>query len=355
MFRKKRPVAPHFRVPPPYNPLTGTYQPLQQQPSLARMATMRVKEIHDDYLVCEGWDPDNHAYYNEHLVAKPMALRAHPVESIEFPDGSEKETGEAILDQIDPPYFVGELIVAGKMVGITGGAVGVPVVDSEGKLLGPEDQALPDGMPMEGMAVDAGVPGKSGTLGDGYPIYWIDLNVAGRTWGSGLQPLELKDDLTPGGTATAYRLQDDGSNGLERIDTDPPNEDWQEDEVSDTLLGTTRGKGADDEASPEALRGTVVLVQKYGEQLRIVNAQPWPLMIRGKLTDDLDTTDSTFKIDGVVVLQPVGAIDVGHIVDGSDEVTVHNVFKWEGDDEGAVMAVWNEEDTRWEAVQVECP
>ncbi len=161
---------------------------------------------------------------------------------------------------------------------------------------------------------------------------------------------ELAEDLEPGGTAKAVRLVPDGDG-------------WKHAEPEHEVvvrdgLGTTRGKKALEGESPsDEADGTHVVAYKAHDHAdwEIVEAQPWPLMIRGKLTDDLDTTDGTFKIDGVVVLQPVGAIDVGHIVDGSDEVTVHNIFSWEGDDNGNVMAVWNEEDTRWEAVQVECP
>jgi len=73
------------------------------------------------------------------------------------------------------------------------------------------------------------------------------------------------------------------------------------------------------------------------------------LVIRGQLTGDLATTDSTFEIDGVVVMQPVG----GTIAEGN--VTIYNVFNWEGDEDGECMAIWNQDNEHWEAVQVECP
>ncbi|MFA7177764.1 MAG: hypothetical protein WC114_10985, partial [Smithellaceae bacterium] len=123
MFKKRRAVAPGFRLPPPFNPLAGQHKGLAQPTDPSRITTMRVKEIHDDYLVCEGWDPDNHVYHLDHKVAKPMALRRNPVKTIELPDESEVEVGEAVYDQVWPPYFVGELIVAAKMMGVVGGAV----------------------------------------------------------------------------------------------------------------------------------------------------------------------------------------------------------------------------------------
>lgn len=168
------------------------------------------------------------------------------------------------------------------------------------------------------------------------------------------QYFELKADLTPGSSADAYFLRDDGAGGLERIDSDPPNETWREAEVKD-LLGITRGKGADDDASPDPLDGTKLLARPVGDEWHIVAAQPWPLRIRGQLTAALATTDSTFTIDNVQVMSPIGAIDVGHILDASDEVTVSNTHTWEGDDNGVVRAEWNENTQLWEAYQVDCP
>ena len=159
---------------------------------------------------------------------------------------------------------------------------------------------------------------------------------------------ELKTDLTPGGTADAYLLQDDGIGGLERVDP------AVEVEVRD-VLGTTRGAGADDEASPSPLRGTILSARQVGEEWHIVAGQPWPLRVRGRLTADLETTDTTFKIDGVAILAPIGAIDIAHQLDGSGELTVHNSHGWEGDDNGVVRAEWNEAETQWEAYQVDCP
>ncbi len=166
---------------------------------------------------------------------------------------------------------------------------------------------------------------------------------------------ELKDDLTPGGTADAYRLQwDETASDWERFDADPPNDDYDEVEVFDGL-GTTRGKGADDDATPDPLTGTIVQARRVGDQWHIVAAQPWPLRVRGLLTAALATTDATFKIDGVVILSPIGAIDIKHLLDASDELTVSNTHDWEGDDNGNCRAEWNEDSEVWEAYQVDCP
>jgi hypothetical protein len=160
-----------------------------------------------------------------------------------------------------------------------------------------------------------------------------------------LARFELTEDLAPGESAAAIRIVPDGV-GTWR-DADPEQTATIRDQ-----LGTTRGK-----ARTDSLDGTRVLAVKAHDHAdwEIVQAQGWPLMIRGQLTAALATTDATFTIDGVTVLQPVGCIAAGHIIDGSNEVTVYNIFNWEGDDDGEVVAVWNEYADRWEAIQVECP
>lgn len=159
-----------------------------------------------------------------------------------------------------------------------------------------------------------------------------------------LARFELTADLAPTETATAIRLVPEGN-------------DWTYSDPEHTVtvrdvLGTTRGK-----ARTEALPGTRLYAVKPHdhEDWDIVSAQSWPLMIRGQLTAALATTDATFLIDGVAVMSPVGAIAVGHIINGSSQVTVYNVLAHEGDDNGEVIAGWNEATGHWEVIQTECP
>ena len=359
MFKKRRAVAPGFRLPPPFNPLTGQHKGLAQPTDPSRITTMRVKEIHDDYLVCEGWDPDSHGYFLDHKVAKPMALRRNPVKTIIIPGESEEDedtelaVGESRYDQVYPPYFPGELIVAAKMIGVVGGAVARPVVsaaegeDEGGVLLTPEDQTLPDGMPYEGMAVNSEgetvvdeVPVK---ISEGYPVFWIDLNVAGRTFREAIKLFELKTALTPGSTADAYPLDDEG---------DPITDD--EDlvfEVED-VCGVYRGRAKDayDEPHDQGSRGEARLRNGVWE---IVYLTPHALVIRGQLTAALATTDSTCTIDGLEVMQPSGAIIVNS--DPAAAMTSTNRHSHEGSEDGEVTAMWDEYNDVFYNVQTDCP
>jgi hypothetical protein len=150
---------------------------------------------------------------------------------------------------------------------------------------------------------------------------------------------ELKDDLAPGGTADAYLLED-GEVNEEKVF-----------EITDKR-GIYRGRKKDKFVSPHDQGSRGEAEYRDGEwQIRWLT--PQSLMIHGKLTADLATTDSTFTIDGVTVMNPIGGLITDQ--DPGDDVTVYNIFSWEGDNNGIVVAVWNQDTGRWEAIQVECP
>lgn len=156
--------------------------------------------------------------------------------------------------------------------------------------------------------------------------------------------LELKGALSPGGSAPAHPRLWNGAAYVTDTDT--------EFEVFD-VLGQFRGRGIDDFGSPHnegsfgtAVRGLTVA------RWEIEDLQPTALMLHGQLTGDVETTDSTFTIDGVEIMQPVGAIITD--TEPGDPITVNNLFSFEGDDGGQCIIVWNEDDADWDALQMEC-
>jgi len=208
MRKRRRAVAPHFKTPVPYNPLTGERMPLEWPPAVSSMMVVRVSSISDDYLTCEGWHPDSHSYLRDLIVAKPFLLRVNPVGAIRYPEytetfasvasgkrttvhqGDYSEVDYAGQQRIEPPYFVGELLVAGRMEGIIGEEVLEPVI-SGGYWSTPTEVYLTGSMPMGGMEEDD------------HPVYWMDLNVAGRVWSEHrLRPFVLTQDLIPADTAS---------------------------------------------------------------------------------------------------------------------------------------------------------
>ena len=191
MWKIPRLMAPYFREPSPLNPLTGERDRLGFPPALPYMAVMRVVSEYDDWLVCEGWIPDDHAYHEDVVVAKPYTLRRNPVCKIRFPDytdtysyvdgvvGTRTVTRDpgggypyAFVQKIEPSYFVGSLLVAVRMEGFRGVAVREQRPFA-GKWSQPDEIKLPDEMPHFDM---------TGGVSTGDIIWWMDINVAGRQW-----------------------------------------------------------------------------------------------------------------------------------------------------------------------------
>lgn len=58
MFRKRRQPTPHFRLPPPYQPITGVQAPLMVQGIFPYCAMVQVaaEDTHENYVLCRGHD-----------------------------------------------------------------------------------------------------------------------------------------------------------------------------------------------------------------------------------------------------------------------------------------------------------
>jgi hypothetical protein len=59
MWRKRKNPTPHFKAPPPYNPLHGENANLRQEGTSPFCAMMQVaaEDTYDDYVICRGFDP----------------------------------------------------------------------------------------------------------------------------------------------------------------------------------------------------------------------------------------------------------------------------------------------------------
>lgn len=152
---------------------------------------------------------------------------------------------------------------------------------------------------------------------------------------------ELKDALTPGSNATAHPLDKDGV-----VDTTAANEF----EVYD-FHGLYRGRARNAYSSPHN-RGSRGEAKRHSDSghWEIVQMEPHALMIKGAAT--ADWTASTFTIDGVTVLQPIGGIITNF--DPAGNVTVTDTFDWDGSNNDTVIAVWNETSGIFEAIQIIC-
>lgn len=184
MWKRPTVVAPGFRQPATYNPQTGTFAPLGVPGIKSRVALMQVLEIHDDYLVCRGFDPEDNRFYNAVAVAKPYLLQKTPwdgreltlpegtlpdtVVTYDYPEGGNPwrtatyDNGTVEQQNISPPWFVGDVIAAVKPRSKLGDTPGTPTIVAE-----------TDELDLEwGILYDE----------SNKPIHWMDLNVGGRTW-----------------------------------------------------------------------------------------------------------------------------------------------------------------------------
>jgi len=360
---------PWLRRTPPQNwgtvipPQVPGGMPLGRVPDHPWWTVFRVQSITYDYLLCEGWDPWLHAYLSDIPVAKPYLLRENDCPTrIRFPSDGEVSTRTGDQEKyadyydladtpgvnyptnqqcrvVDPPYFVGDLIVAHRLVGPWGDSVVKPVYDANGLQLTPAEQGFPTADSVE-MLQDQ----------SGRPIFWQDANVAGRKWipAWAYRYFEVKYAHTPGATTEVHPLIWSGTDWV--VDTQASHEFGVKD-----YWGIFRGRAKDAYASPhnQGSRGYAVYsgTKPCGWHMRWL--QPHALMVKGQLTDDLASTDSTFEIDGFEIMQPTGGLIVDQ--DPGDDLTIQNTFSCEGDDNGIVIAEWNEAQAHWEAQGIACP
>lgn len=177
------------------------------------------------------------------------------------------------------------------------------------------------------------------------PQDWFTaVRTKGGAWvaqksGLSLRHFEMQEAITPGQTKTAF-LIDDGV-----LDTDTTFE------VED-LLGIFRGRAKDAFSSPhnQGSRG-IAVAWPGATNWSILEFQPHALMIHGQLTADI-VAGGNFTIESAVVFSPVGSIITN--TDPAANISIINLFGFDGDDEGECVAVWDENGVRWVALQVEC-
>lgn len=95
-------------MPPPYNPVHGQFAPVGPQVDLTRVCAFQIKEVHDNFLVCRGYDGDSRQFLNEVRVAKPFTLRAKRIVNGEVVNGEEAPSP-------NPAYTKGDIIYAAKV------------------------------------------------------------------------------------------------------------------------------------------------------------------------------------------------------------------------------------------------
>ena len=275
-------------------------------------------DTYTDYVICRGFDPRMRKFINY-----AAGDSDNPGISVAKPFGS-RVKGQYHIGQVFPSFLPTQ-----------GTATYVPPCPT---------------------AVDWRIgqnPGAVAASTDGHPQALVtaisaltDHNDKYVNWmliqsGRPIRRFELKDAHTPGATSTAYLLVDDG--GL-TVDTDV------EFEVTDKF-GIYRGRAKDAYADPNH-QGSRGLAEYFfdSNEWHILWMTPHALMIRGQAT--AAWTAATFTIDTLKVMQPTGAIIVDQ--DPGGNITVYDIFDWDGVNNADVVAAWNENTDHWEAIQVSC-
>jgi len=194
MRRSRRAPAPHFRQPAPFSPIGGKHAKIGWDLDPTRVSMMQIVEERENYLICRGWDVDAHRpeerrFVWEIAVAKPYVLQVLPwhTRTVVLNDGREVtytywehwwrtaayDDGTVASEKIHPPYFVGDILVCAKPRTKIGDTPGSP----DGPDLG-EDEL---DRHIDIMLDD-----------EGNPIWYTDLNAAGRTWAASVDEVGIR-------------------------------------------------------------------------------------------------------------------------------------------------------------------
>ena len=317
--RKRKNPSPHFKLTPPYNPVTGQHEPLQAvkgQKPICAMMQVAAEDTHDDYVVCRGFDPEAKRFFDYIegdpdkiglLVGKPYGVRG------------------------TYPYEIGQVFPAVKPVTKLGETPGV-AAESTGH---PADLDETIDILYAGSRV----------------VSWILLDSVGSTasiW------FELKTALPIGGMSAALNPGNstiahpqDWNGGAWVTDTD---ED-REFSVVD-IRGVWRGRGIDDLEAPNTAGsvGRAKLNEISGEW-EIRELTPMAIILVGLVDEseaDVAHTDATFAVSDLEVMQPHGGLmPEASLVDPNE---ARNILRFPSVDAYPVLLFWNETDRKWDAI-----
>lgn len=164
---------------------------------------------------------------------------------------------------------------------------------------------------------------------------------------------ELSSSHAPGGTTAAYPRNWDS--GEDDYVTDTTADTFDVVDVLKRFRGRERDEGApaeDDSGGTRGKHGSFgVAVYRHG-RWEIEYVQPHATGIFCYVNDasGFASTDSTFGVDAVVVIQPV---DTALLM--ADVATISNArLDWDGDDNAPMYLWWDDADENWHGVQMKC-
>lgn len=209
-----------FQHPPLYDAGRGHNLPLV--PSVSELGTFTIQEggIMDDYLLCEGFDPETKKFYSGLPVAKPRLLqktpfngktfkRADRIFTLFYPvgpgwrirvDRAEQGGKQTSVEMIDEEYFAGDVLVAAR-------------INHKG--------------------ADRSKEGAIPQTEDGLPVEWMDLNVGARTWAPAFwdsMMMLFTDESTPYLPRQDYvHINDNGTEEIRPTGNHGAHLNWEQD------------------------------------------------------------------------------------------------------------------------------
>lgn len=120
--------------------------------------------------------------------------------------------------------------------------------------------------------------------------------------------------------------------------------------ITDTIAGTI----GDAEAADVEVFNLQRIAIEDGSYIRIAQdaygawwvVEGWTTRYEGQLQGAMTSADSTHTVDNLIPLDGPG---------GLTSVTAHNRHGWPADDNAVVRIEWNQNQSRWEMYQVDCP
>ncbi len=314
-IRKRKPPTPAFRLPPPFNPITGKFAPLSVdgKPAYCAMMQIAADDEFDDYVICRGYDPESRLFF-DYVEGDP--------DKIGLPVG--KPYGVRGTN----PYVIGQKFPAlkpitrlGETSGVAATSVGHPEdLDEEIEILYDDEGSR--------------------------AIAWLLLDSAGDTsvWfelKTSIPATGLAGALVAGQSATAHPRDWNGAAWVTNTEA--------EDEFTVVdVRGVYRGRAKDGLSSPnnEGSIGKARLNSQSG-QFEILELTPIAIMLEALVNEGSDVafTDATFAVDGLGVMQPHGGL-----LPATSLASVRNVLRFPASDDASTLVFWNEGDLTWDAI-----
>lgn len=160
-----------------------------------------------------------------------------------------------------------------------------------------------------------------------------------------LRRFELAAALTPGGSALAWLRRWDESADAYATSSDTALQFTVYD-----AFGTFRGRAKDAYSSPHDAGSRGLAWKPHDcQRWEIVDMTRHALLIRGSATT---ASGAGLAIDGISVLNPVGAIITTN--DPAGSITLANPHGWDWDDDAIITAAWNETTHYYDVLEADC-